>query len=588
LNSPPIPFVLFTCLLLILFEHKIKKAAYIFLPLAILLNLMVSLRVSAGWDEFYINLKHSWVLKNFGMYSFNILTRGEATVDFLPYFLTGLLGKVGFPLQETVITINLLGNVLFISLIYGILKKFLTSTRLCFVAIILSAFFPPFVVIGSTGFTAGLFASLILLSFYLWISKKPSQSIFVLSILPLIRTEGILFSFLFWLVIALPSIKKMTVSVLQFLRSSIYQGTILTLPLLTLSLWRLFYFGSFVPNPIVFKNTNFLPDYLHVGMSQLSLSFRDFEISLIVVVAGIAFFLKRIYRYPFEEKEQTLLKFWFISTLFILSYHIGGGDWFPIIWSRYTLPSHMFSWLTLLISMGLIINTYKSWARYLTISLCIIVITHLGNSGAYRQARVEILSPGLRWERIDSLASFGEFLKMTSEQSSVIASPEVATIMFFAERDVLDLLGVANPEVAKSPLNPISPGDLIHRKRNPKTIYDHRPGFIAFWGCESTPDFDYTAATHDKIADFIGKNSLSNSMINVAAYRGGSMQKLVELGYKNVTVFVGQRAFNYFVSKDIYEGHLDKLKVLGINPTQAVSIKYEVSKDFLKKFPDPI
>ncbi|MCB0362827.1 MAG: hypothetical protein KDD35_08895, partial [Bdellovibrionales bacterium] len=200
----------------------------------------------------------------------------------------------------------------------------------------------------------------------------------------------------------------------------------------------------------------------------------------------------------------------------------------------------------------------------------------------------EIKHGGNKWIRVEDLAAFGEFLNLTSDPTDIIASPEVATIMYFAKRDVLDLLGVANTDIARAPLNPLSPGNILHRRRNPKTIYDRKPEFIAFYGCESRTYFDFHKAGSEKLVKFIEESSFTDVKAGIALYRGGSMRRLLNLGYRNLTVFLGHGYFNYFVSAPAYQRHIERLESLGLRSLGELSVKVPSTESMEKLFPDPI
>ena len=93
------------------------------LALFFIISMYLSLRVSQGWDELYMNLRHSYMLATHGVFSANAQTMVEGTVDSLPYFLIGVLGKTGLRLDDLAIALALSGSLLIICVVFDMVAR---------------------------------------------------------------------------------------------------------------------------------------------------------------------------------------------------------------------------------------------------------------------------------------------------------------------------------------------------------------------------------------------------------------------------------------------------------------------------------
>lgn len=556
--------------------------------LALATNVMLSFRLGSAWDEFYLNLKHSWVFRESGSFSYNLSGPAEATVDFLPYLLAGMLGKLGLPLEETVIGINLSGNIIILLLASKIWQRLNVPFRVCDFGLVLMTFFPPTIYIGTSGFTAGLFSATILLGTYLWMIKQPIGSIGVLAMLPLIRVEGIIFNFVGWVVISYGEWRDRGSRPLGsvFFRCW-WSGVGLVTPFLVLSLWRFFYFGSFLPNPVIYKNTHFDLRYLEKGVRQLRECMSIYNMALIgSVLVGVLLF-RWWARERFRGAEVGLMVAVWASIILTAFYYLNGGDWFPVIWARYCMPALVLTWVLFVAAVGWCAGRLGPRLGIVVCLIAFALVLWPNQQSAFRQTYGEANSSMNRWPRVEILAAFGQLLKQTSSPGDVIASSEVATTMYFAERDLLDLLGVANREIAMSRVDPIRGfGDTMHMRRNPETIRRHKPQFICYYGSENVSDSDYTHASLDQLVEEIKSKGFDTNKPEILFYRIGHLEGIKEQGYRHVSVFIGRYLFAYFVSAEAFDKHCIALRNFGMKEVGKGFVSVEVPEYVLSRFKD--
>jgi len=550
----------------------------VFLSLSCLLSIVLCLRLTQGFDEFFINLRHSYVLAHAHRYSYNIFSTVEATVDFLPFFVTGLLGLCKAPLVETAIIMSLLGNVLTVIAVYLLAKAATGHQQFALGLSLLIAVFPPLVEIGGTGFPTTLFTGVILLSIYFLFFAAENYfrlGIIGFALLTLVRTEGVILAFLFWLLLyVFPWMKQVALSTMARsikFKTVFSTGLLMMGPFILSAILRRFFFGFWLPNPILFKSTGGDLGYLQHGFENLRATIVAFDLHYLYAFASVPF----IMTISSSLRRHRLAMCFIVLVIFTFPYFIGGGDWFPMTWSRYALPFIIFTVVAAAIAVFTSIRDHWfSQKETITFYIVILfgVLSYNQTFGAAQSNIYGLVMSDLdvntnRWDRIDKLAALGSFLKLSTPESAVIASAEVATIMYHAERDILDLLGVGNSEIAVSPLAPLREGDVLHRKHFPESIDRHMPDIIALYepAGAGTSAAKGRANTKEELITQVQTEHFGGGMKYVAAYRVGSLEHLKTLGYHHVIVDTPNVYFNYFVKDQIYEEHRQKLIELGFS-----------------------
>ncbi|NBX83308.1 hypothetical protein EBQ90_09500, partial [bacterium] len=201
------------------------------------------------WDELFVSLRHSYNLGTGAGFSFNREMRIEGIVDFLPFFLLGLLAKLHFPLLETNFVLVILGTWLCVLAGRALLLHFGHEKKeVWFYPLLI--LYPPLLLNSGHGFPVTLFTAAILWSVvYVHFESPTWKSFALLSLVPLIRLEGIWFTclelcYLFW-----------TQWGSKTRRNMIWGGLASLAPVCILSLWRYLTFGNAIPNPILYKSS---------------------------------------------------------------------------------------------------------------------------------------------------------------------------------------------------------------------------------------------------------------------------------------------------------------------------------------------
>lgn len=578
---------------------------------AIALSIFLSFRLSQGWDELYLNLRHSYMLAHHGVFSCNWHERNEATVDFLPFFITGILGGMGFPMEAAILGICLMGMALLIVtsyyLSFWILKSELTSLLLAAMVGLL----PPVLYVGATGFTADLFSGVFLLGLglsFIAPSKFHCRGLVWIGLLPLFRTEGILLGALVWIieVISLSTAKEIAWP--EKLGKLLYSGIILAGPFLLISLARYEMYGHIIPTPITFKNTHFQLSHLQTGLAELSKAMLQLKLPVLLLLAAVPFY------WGWSQKKLSF-RIWtmiVITFLFIIPYFMGGGDWFPPCWNRYMLPFTVTFYLMSGIAICCFVqNLFPRWGKCILLILAVFLIPIWMNfdpknskqhfSGWFAAAAELAPDPGVewlrsvfprqsdsayKWQRIDYLSACGSFLGKTTPENAVVCSPEMATLMYFADRELLDMCGMANPRIAVSDFDPMGQGDLTQRKRAPYLIKEKLPEIIAMWDLGTPlPEQFFQDVNAQKACSLLKEKQFTQPKVNSAFYRFGPISNLEKLGYRHVAVITKSYMFNYYVHSKIWAYHMNALKKLNVELIGEGSIPYQVSPEVAERYP---
>ena len=555
-------------------------------------SVVLSLHFSEGWDELYLNLRHSWSMVHAGQYSFSPQALIEGTVDFLPFVLVGLLGRLGAPLEESLITLTLAGNVVVVLAGYAMARRVLKSTATPLVAAWVLATYPCVLAVGATGFTATLFSGLILWALYALFFRSPDwerRGFVLLGLLTLVRIEGVLLAGLLWgLVRVVGPWRAWTFPEQRraLLRHAAIDLSFVLGPFLLATLVRWIVFGYPIPLPVLFKFSGTM--LLGVGLRQLASLADWFLVGPLLVATALPLHLTAKGAFKSLRLHQPLLAL----TLFCFTYFTSGGDWFPLTWARYAMPFLLFATLSGMLSvLSLLEARLAPRALFAVVALSGFLLCKAGqlfvDPGAFHVTWARLAGNRGRWDRVGQLSALGRFLKETSPPHAVIATSELGTINFHAEKDVVDLLGVLNPDVAFARLDPMRMNHTVHppathRRRAPQTLAKHRPEFIALYPMFTRTEGSDTDAAVAQLNAVVFRADHNE----ISYFRAGSFDSLKALGYVNLTVhFPASRwVVNYFVRGDALEDHVARLAATGARHVRSSSLSYSVSADIVRRF----
>ena len=567
------------------------------------LSVTISMRLSEGWDEFFINLRHAYMLLHHGNYSINSKNMVEATVDLIPLLLTASGGWIGLDLVDSFILASLLGNILVISFSFLIAHKLTQSRTWALVVALLVGLYPNVLWVGGTGFSAVLFSGCILgASYFAIFTNRRWVGLAFLATLTLIRTEGILFALIivFYINIFSPVKNLWNVSSrIYIIKNFVIDVCLVSFPFLCSLVVRKILYGKTLPNPITFKNTGFDSAYFSSGLYRFGEMVSNHDIHLIFLLTCALFIANfRLCKgnekfEPWKIDLKKLLALNLAISLFIFPYYLGGGDWFSVRWNRYGLPYNLVLVITFMVLIyGAFYYAMKGWIRRISLVVfCFALIVGYHESAHFRKDNFiystlpTVIHPfGERWLRIDNLASLGQFLRDTLPIDAVVSSPEEATVMYFSEREMLGLLGVSTPEIADMPFQPMNPGDILHRRRAYESVYRNRPDVIALYEPVTLVNFDLNKHATDELIKTLESKFFNQKMVDIAYYRIGSFSALEKMGYRHITIVLTDRIFSLFVSARIYNQFIKNIEGRGLTYSGSGFINYSVNPDLSSRY----
>ena len=594
--------VLLLCLIVYNFTRSQDIVIFACITLIYIISTLFSLRLSEGFDEFFINLRHAYNLSNYGIYSINLAHMTEATVDFVPLILTAALHDFGLNLINGFILLSLLGVLIVSIVVYLYINIFVRDHNMALLGSFLLSLYPGVVWVGASGFTAVLFSGFILLSAYHYLfTDNKWRAIILLSSLTLIRTEGVMFAcFIIGarFLCELSTLFYEKVECRKIASKYLKDFILIVIPFLLSLVVRWYYFGRLLPNPIAFKNTSFDRNYLQLGLTALSESISNHDLHLVIFISFIiAVSLCIVGRcdFKFMKSQYSYLVALNAAIFFgIIPYYIGGGDWFPFYWNRYGLPFDLIIFITLFILLCNLIKLCFSYNYLLIVTVfCVLLFGYVYiDTAKYRPNNVyyktfdSIHSPGTKkWERVDSLASLGLFLNAYTPLSAVVASPEEATVMYFSKREMLGLLGVSNPDMLKMPFQSLNSfGDILYRRRSYRSIYERKPDVIALY----EPYVKYTYGNKISNLQYIQESLKSyifnQDMVDCAYFRVGSYDSLLKMGYHHFTIVHSNILYSMFIHDNILSYFTNQLLAHGYTNIGSLNIIYSVRRDLIDRF----
>jgi hypothetical protein len=569
-------------LLLVSLKNKDSKKAALALRFSKLFSLLAfslsSFLLFTPWDESFINLRHSLNLAETNLFSFNISNPSEGTVDFLVFYILGLLGKLGLPLFELLLFQSWLGG---ICCVFA-LKYLAEALEIPYAkqsSIFIATLFPPLLLNSALGFAATFYAAAILWAFYFTFFKKsPVMSFALLGLIPAIRWEGFWIAFLCYLYYA----KELWTRREQTSRIVIL-GIGASIPGLLLAFYRLKHFKSLVPVPVIYKSSLGNPFYLVLGIRNLFLD----TLSSFSLAFFIAYVLVLLFDSENRDKKKLLYYPLLILILATLPYYLSGGDWFPPAWGRYFFPLTLFLIPTTCKLISLCSHENKKW---ITLSLLFssFICGAAPTSSLIRFYELlfshgsALLSLNLKKRtenplyRPHYLSALGEHLKKTTLENETLGTSELATLSYFSKRKTIDFLGLTDLKLAQTPLrktpsfvrkNPKAAELplLIFKRVAPERVLSEHPDYLYLFdfmieilmnekNTESWSSSDYFKALHRWNSKFKGL---------VEPLYGGT-EFLISLGYNPIIVnYDNDFCALYFAHSRVLNNHREKLKTLG-------------------------
>jgi hypothetical protein len=531
------------------------------------------------WDELFINLKHSQNFADHGTFSFSSTHRIEGTVDFLPYWVLGVLQKAGIDALSSAFALSFLGGLACLFFAHRIFQAVSPTPRAAPFFFLALALFPPLAFNSAHGFTSAPFAAVLLAATYsLYFSRRHRIGLGLLSVLALIRIEGAFYAIqlLFWPRKVLPW---------KGLRWCLALIAVL-IPACTHAFFRHAYFGEAIPLPIQYKSCFGNLFFTAVGVRNFFADLVSTHSMTMLLACAVCLWGQE--RFPRSKESRTGALIFFAFFCSIVPYYLSGGDWFPSYWARYFLPFALILfvftfkiltefWLepkqskpVLLIPLGFFLCA-SLWPISSVHKAFEVLFTHRRTL-----AMIEEPTIGRGHYRIQHLSQLGRLIGESSRPSDRIGSSEIATLHYFAQRNAVDFLGLTNRRIAQGPLRsgPSLFRTFPYRSELPFLIFRREvPDLLE----SDLPEFLYTFdfMLRDQLKE-VRPYELNASTLIKALHRWetqmgglvdslyGGLAHIESKGYVPIVVRAGHSFVGlYFVHTTIKNAHFEKLRELG-------------------------
>jgi len=441
--------------------RKVQPKEIIVLAIILALFVVHSLSLDFTQDDAYISYRY---VENFveghGLV-FNYGERVEGYTNFLWIMLLSLASIAGLPIIPVSKVIGVACGAATVLMAFLITREF-SDHRRWYIPFIAPVFLVAngalaYWVIG--GLETGLFIFLFSLALYLEF-RKPSLTPFVLILATLTRPEGgLLFAIIFlyrWL-----TLKRGLKSLAE------YGGTYIGL-LVPYAIFKLIYFGDFLPNPF----------YAKTGMSLEYLS------------SGLAYFAKFAFHYglfglfvlmplPFLRRLPEKIKLaWLVVVIYSIYIVLVGGDVLKV--HRFFLPILPMFFGIFVYTAWTIANDYRK-SKWTSIAIVVVSVGYIAWSLIVPLNYITS-TRFLETHFVDKMTFVtGELAKVDRTDFS-IATTTIGKVSYMLKgHKVIDMLGLTDRYIAKNP-EQIEGMKTTWKERNFNSAYllELKPDYILF------------------------------------------------------------------------------------------------------------
>ncbi len=539
-----------------------KNERFSFLPVAgVYTGLYINLYGIV--DEVSINLEHAYNLYHYGRFSMSPEAMVDGTVEYVYYLLHAPFAWSQASLVAANFWISCAAGLLHLPLLAGVLGTDLRSRKGMLQAFAF-AICAPLVLVLSSGFGNGLVSLVFLAAVRATAKGKETTSLAIAGMLPLLRPDAILLSFVNIAAIALwrrmrrePAILLHPVLALPLLSAAVYYAFV-----------RLLY-GHFVPVPIHFKALKpamlemLQPLSVFTGLLEYFTN-ASHAIGLILLLA-VARMLWRDGVSATMEKagSPSVLLFLYAAgclpvLLFYNFTHGIIGDFSSYTYARYWVAFELTLQLFILSVLG---NLRWSWsasvaptAGYrgaLILYVCATFPLLLGQSALSRKSG-----------RIDSMFA-GAFTNRYVPRQFTVATTEMSTFGLMLERPLIDLWGYSNPAIAHSKT---CNGDRI--RVNPEYFLAVKPDlYWPYWFTKGfvseTERMTYRYGDYDTVESSLAQFHHTAKQGNLL----GDMKRVLA-EYDVVMVRTESNTLAWLVRKQVRDELLAKLQAQGMKASR--------------------
>jgi tetratricopeptide (TPR) repeat protein len=411
---------------------------------------------------------------------FNPGERVEGYTNFLWMMLLSVLGIVGLPFSTIIPLSQVLGvlcGAVTILIFFLILRRHSRGPpELAGFGALLLAANGAFAYWNVSGMETGMFTMLVAAAVLFWFEPETPRNLLtssaLLGLAGLTRPEGALFAGVFglhFIIRHLASRDLFSSRVLKRLGLFALPFLALVVPLYA---WRISYYGHFFPNTFYAK-TGASAAYVKAGIDYLVDFHQAYGLWGVAFVGAVGLALWRG-----RLRPGSPLFFCVLALVVHTAYVVWvGGDVLRLY--RFFVPVLVLFYL--LVYEGFWLLPFPRTASFLLL-LALLPVTFIGplrvgRTVAQEVARNQYLENGL----VDKMRATGQWLNRHLAEDEWFGCTTIGAVSWFADRPMVDLLGLTDPVIAHDPEN-ILPVDWHWKERNYNTrhVLELEPKYIYF------------------------------------------------------------------------------------------------------------
>jgi tetratricopeptide (TPR) repeat protein len=447
-------------------------------------------------DDSYITYRY---VKNFtegnGLV-FNIGEKVEGYTCFLWIIFLSVIKSIGINYIKSSQILGIVSSLLAIFITFLVSYKIFPKNKgvlfnivFTVMAVILLASNGSFAYWAVSGMETGLFACLVTLGIYLYLSEiKDKFSSFPLSSIAflfasLTRPEGNLIfavTLLHKLYLSYYFAKQEQQNVLKeiFSKNNLFWFGIYFIPALVYMIWRFSYYGYLLPNTFYAK-TGTSMEYFLTGLDYLWNFLKSYGFyGLFVLIILFTLFSKENFKYYIY-----LFSIFIVYCLYII--FVGGDVLRPNRFFVPILPIYFILFQEGLAKLFEILEKNKQMtaAGFAGMVITIVFSYYVYNSEFETIKRYSELEKGLT-EKMTLTGKWLNSKQQLAERQLTVAATTIGALSFYANVNLIDMLGLTDKEVAHNPkpIEEISSKEVGWRERNYNVDYvlSRKPDYIYF------------------------------------------------------------------------------------------------------------
>jgi hypothetical protein len=456
---------------------KIKNITSKFFPAAVILFayfifLLLTYSFLGRWftDDAFISFRYAKNLAEGSGLVYNTGERVQGYTNFLWTILIAAFYKLGVKPVRSAVAINIVSTFLLGLVVFSFLRKnyFQQSLTKTFLGTLILISFPNLLAWTIGGGLEGPFFTFLIFTAYFFLFKNKIKDFIISGLIFgisfLVRPEGFLFAFMGVIYLLFFINEKEKKTFILF-----FSIPFLAIVLLYLS-WCYYYYGSIIPNTFYAKFTPITQQFIE-GLHYTYTFVMALSITILLVFLSLLNFNK------LSHYSRFFLILFFIYIAYII---IVGGDFMPA--HRFFLPLMPFLCiLTIEITDKLFTGNLRigniNLNQFPLVIVFIVIFNLFSNSflPSYKTAITQ-------YKLVENGRKTALFINNHFPGKITIASSGIGALGYYSNNNILDVLGLTEPNIAKKTIYDVKDKIVSHNRSNANYVLSKLPEIIIFGG----------------------------------------------------------------------------------------------------------